>query len=141
MDLLEVKEGIICHQCNSKGVMGKGLALSIKVRFPENYKVYKEACKIGVRLGDVIFYKVTDQLYIANLIGQARYGYGTRLTDYDALWSALVKVKKFSQETKLIPYFPFGMGSGLGGGNWEVISEMIEDMLEPNKFVVCKLGE
>jgi len=139
MDLLEVKEGIICHQCNSKGVMGKGLALSIKVRFPENYKVYKEACKIGVRLGDVIFYKVTDQLYIANLIGQARYGYGTRLTDYDALWSALGKVKRFSQETNLTPYFPFGMGAGLGGGNWEVISEMIVDMFEPNNFVVCKL--
>ncbi len=32
-NLLEVKKGIIAHQCNCKGVMGAGIALQIKKKW------------------------------------------------------------------------------------------------------------
>ena len=53
--MVEVKEGSIFQsQCqtivntvNCVGVMGKGLALEMRNRFPEMYNEYKEICKAG----------------------------------------------------------------------------------------------
>ena len=33
---------IICHQVNTHGIMGAGIALQIKEKFPDVYAVYRE---------------------------------------------------------------------------------------------------
>ncbi len=64
---------IVCHQVNCKGVMGAGLALQIKNKFPMVYKNYKDKClqienDIG-GLGDVQFCSVLSEngYIIANI--------------------------------------------------------------------------
>ena len=44
-NILKSNKEIIINPVNSVGVMGKGLALQFKQKFPTNYKVYKEGCK------------------------------------------------------------------------------------------------
>lgn len=44
-DLLKSDAQALVNAVNTVGVMGKGIALQFKNRYPENYKVYKEACK------------------------------------------------------------------------------------------------
>ena len=51
-DLLSDGAEAIVKTVNTKGVMGKGIALQFKLRYPDNYKAYRAACTRGeVRLG------------------------------------------------------------------------------------------
>lgn len=43
-DVFKCKEDLIIHQVNCKGVMGGGIALEIRKRFPQVYNRYKEEC-------------------------------------------------------------------------------------------------
>lgn len=45
-NLLDVKSGILCHQVNCVGVMGAGIALQIKGKWPEVFKQYKDKCDL-----------------------------------------------------------------------------------------------
>jgi O-acetyl-ADP-ribose deacetylase (regulator of RNase III) len=44
-DILNCKEFVIVHQVNTLGIMGGGLALLIKNRYPSTYQRYKEICE------------------------------------------------------------------------------------------------
>ena len=44
-DLFEAQTEAIVNTVNTVGVMGKGIALQFRKRFPENYKIYKKTCK------------------------------------------------------------------------------------------------
>lgn len=51
-NLLESKAEALVNSVNTVGVMGKGIALMFKEAFPENFRVYEEACKQkDVRVG------------------------------------------------------------------------------------------
>lgn len=55
-NLLEAPVDALVNTVNTVGVMGKGIALMFKERFPENLDAYKAACKekqvlAGVRSG------------------------------------------------------------------------------------------
>ena len=44
-NLLEAKAEALVNTVNTVGVMGKGIALMFKEAFPENFRLYKEACQ------------------------------------------------------------------------------------------------
>jgi len=46
-NLLEADVEAVVNTVNTVGVMGKGIALMFKERFPANYKAYRDACKVG----------------------------------------------------------------------------------------------
>ena len=46
-DLLEAKVDALVNTVNTVGVMGKGIALMFKERFPANFHAYARACKSG----------------------------------------------------------------------------------------------
>jgi len=51
-NLLESEAEAVINTVNTVGVMGKGIALMFKDRYPENFKAYAAACKDDqVRLG------------------------------------------------------------------------------------------
>ncbi|WP_377159495.1 macro domain-containing protein [Roseateles sp. UC29_93] len=47
-DLFDSDAEAIVNAVNTVGVMGKGIALAFKERFPENYRRYAAACKGGL---------------------------------------------------------------------------------------------
>ena len=68
---------------------------------------------------------------IYNLYGQNLFGKGTRQTNYDALYSALEGMEHDLTENDMdlpVPSvgFPYQMGSFRGGGNWDIVSRLIE---------------
>ena len=123
--------------------MGGGLAAAIKERYPDAYSsdmAYHWPVKIGVpnqeKLGDFSYaYTPIDGRWILNLYGQLCYGREKQHTNYLALRSALTKARAwyidFKREDKFnIPNvlaFPYLMGCGLGGGNWDIVHSIIED--------------
>ena len=135
-DLLAIESGIICHQVNCRGVMGAGLALKLKAKYPICFESYSKYCKADqFKLGMVQFCRVNSNLFICNLAGQDGYGGGKRQTDYDALATCLTKLYAKSLELGLTPYLPYKLGCGLAGGDWAIVSKLIETHC-PNAVIV-----
>lgn len=132
-DITTIKEGIICHQVNTQGVMGSGLAKQIKAKFPAVYSQYKDLCERTLSkdlLGEAQVIMLEPYLCIANLFGQSSYGrYGVH-TQYGALQDALESVFEQACQLSLDIYIPHKMGAGLGGGNWLTIEKMIKKLEE-----------
>lgn len=133
-DILSIEKGIICHQINCCGVMGAGLALNIKNKWP---KVYKEFLSKKFQLGDAQFVNVDDNLWVANLAGQDHFGHNGRFTNNIAFGKALTKAVDLSLLLELPLYIPYNIGCGYGGGDWKEISCII-DNIAPNALV-CKI--
>lgn len=57
-DIFESKTHVIVNTVNCRGVMGKGLALAFKQKFPEMFPVYQQECKTGkLRIGHPTLYQ------------------------------------------------------------------------------------
>ena len=46
-NLLAASDEALINTVNTVGVMGKGIALQFKDRYPYNFQVYQQACKEG----------------------------------------------------------------------------------------------
>ena len=140
-NLLDIEEGVICHQVNCQGVMGGGIALQIKNKWPSVYRVYKNFCT-DYPVKDLLGYSATvysgiDGDYshrVANIFGQEFYGTEKRQTNYGAVAHAfdMLSGQKYSWEKVYVPYL---MGCGLAGGDWGIYSEIIEFYI-PDAIIV-----
>jgi O-acetyl-ADP-ribose deacetylase (regulator of RNase III) len=128
-------EVLICHQVNCLGIMGGGLALVIKKRLPHVFDAY--AAKTDWRLGDCQFVKVVGNQWVANLAGQQNISRSVQQTDYNALCQAFRQARDFARANGLLLCVPHMMGCGLGGGDWSVVSAMLEDIAP--ETIICKL--
>ena len=144
-DLTEATEKYIAHGCNSHGVMGSGVALAIKNKFPEAFKSYKKFIKECDRLGKTPLglcqaaliddgKSWEDSKVILNLITQ--YGYGNdgfRYAMYDAIDDALRDTGLKNEEIAISL-----IGCGLGGARWSVVEMIIKEYEQDsgNRFTV-----
>ena len=126
-NLLDVSRGVLCHQVNCRGRMGKGLALAIKEKWPRVHHEYQRKHQTtGWRLGDAQMVQVGEGLWVANLAGQDGYGADGRLyTDYAALSRALGVAAAFAQKHALPLHVPYGIGCGLAGGDWRRVGALL----------------
>lgn len=131
---------VIAHQANCFHTMGAGVAKALSQKYPDLLWVDKAATSYGDanKLGDVsgIFIHPTKVVFGFNLYSQYGLDISERQTDYIALKSCLGKMKSHIdrlQEDGLIrEHLRIGLpriGAGLGGGDWEIISEIIEEEL------------
>lgn len=137
-NILDVEEGIIVHGCNSLGIMGSGIALQIKQKYPECFKEYQNFITNAARaqtdtLGMVVMYKVPDKnLIIANAITQKNFGRdGKKYCSYKAIYEAFetIVVSAHIRHEQIPIHYPL-IGAGLGGGDWAIISNLIESAFE-----------
>lgn len=137
-DLLTVTNGIIAHQVNCKGVMGGGIALQIRKKYPLVYETYmRQHAMGGISLG--LFQPVeikAGSLYVVNMAGQDTYGRTGIHTNYEALSKCLEELYTFGQEKSLPIYLPMFIGCGLGGGDWGRVSGIIEEVCPI--AIICK---
>jgi len=131
-NILDIPEGIICHQVNCQGVMGTGIALQIRRKWPKVYEEYRDVHRRGqLFLGNITLTQVGPKLFVANLCGQDRYGRDKRYTDYNALARCMAVLSLLNWPI----YIPYGMGCSNAGGDWKVVSSLIDRFL-PNAVVV-----
>ena len=61
-DLFESPAKVLVNTVNTKGVMGKGIALKFKRIYPEMFKLYREHCEHGrLDLGKLFLYKTSHK--------------------------------------------------------------------------------
>lgn len=133
-DILKIEQGIIGHQVNAAGAMGAGLALKIRDKWSKVYTRYRWD---GVKLGECQIVTISPYLFIANLCGQSGYGEDRCWTDYDALREAMDTLSAYAHPHGLQVYLPHNIGCGLAGGDWTIVSSIIEEEL-PNA-IICRL--
>lgn len=136
-DLLTSGCDVICHQTNCMGVMYSGIARQIRMRYPESYEVLRHRFKNGkARLGECDFVLVRSENFtngygygvVVNCYSQFDYlPRGVKHTDYDAFRECCKKIKENFKATNFRIGFPYKIGSGLGGGDWEVMKNIIEE--------------
>ena len=135
-DILAIDRGIIVHQVNCQHVMGAGLALQIRKKYPRHYSDF--ASRVP-HLGGLVITQVSSELYIVGVYGQYNIGREKRQTDYNALRKGLSAVQKMCAEMNLPVYLPYGIGCGLAGGSWAVVEQIIASAI-PNSTIVRKKG-
>jgi O-acetyl-ADP-ribose deacetylase (regulator of RNase III) len=145
-DIFESGADVICHQVNCQGVMGSGVAKQVRERYPDVFTYYKERCDYwrnsdfgsSVLLGGIQVVPI-ETGWIVNLLAQDKFGYdGKCYTDYNALRRCLEKVKdEFHEETIAIPYL---MGCHRGGGDWNIVYKMIEEVFADSdcEVLICE---
>jgi O-acetyl-ADP-ribose deacetylase (regulator of RNase III) len=128
----EVKTGIILQQVNAQGVMGSGIAKDIREKWPKVWEVYSNTVTAGSSdytaqsMGMVIPVLVEPGLFVVNLVAQQFYGKDCkRYTSYDALDNCLREVAKLNKTDNLPIHHPL-LGCGLGGGDWDIVSAIVE---------------
>jgi len=128
-NLLDVNSGHIVHGCNAQGVMGSGVALAVKKKYPGAFDKYiVQHAMSRLALGTAYAYQVHENLYVWNAITQDRYGQQGRNCSYDAIQTCFEQVNTavgFTLDVTPEIHIPM-IGAGLGGGNWEIIREIIE---------------
>lgn len=125
---------VIIHGCNCFCTMGAGIASQIAKQFPSAYAIDKQTTSGDkTKLGHYTKAEVSmfggPSFTIVNAYTQ--YGYGGRLNgeidvDYNALRNVMRKIKN-DFPGKRIGY-PL-IGAGLAGGDWNIISEIIDQEL------------
>lgn len=142
-DLLEVGTDVIIHQANCFNTMGSGVAVQIKDKYPEAYEVDCQTVKGDMsKLGTISIAKSKiDNKIIINVYGQYNYGRDSRKTDYEAIYTGFVNVRKYMEEKKLTGLaLPFNMGCFNAGGDWHIVKSMIESVFGDSDInvLICK---
>jgi O-acetyl-ADP-ribose deacetylase (regulator of RNase III) len=129
-NLLESDVDALVNTVNTKGVMGKGIALQFKRAFPDNYTAYRAACEAGeVQLGRM-FVTATGRLdnprLIINFPTKGHWKSRSRLQDIETGLQDLRRVLE-SNDVKSLALPP--LGCGLGGLSWSEVRPRIEAAL------------
>lgn len=125
---------VIGHGVNVDGVMGAGIAVQFKKRWPEMFRQYKLQCVTAnlhpgnVFLWDTGIYCMDDDpLLIANLASQNRPGPHAR---YDWLMWALIATLRACKVLGLNSIALPQIGCGIGGLEWDIVLENITHVSE-----------
>lgn len=138
-DLFEADCDAIIHQVNCMGVMGSGVAEQVKALYPQAYDSYLKACnerESDKKLLGTAQFVDCGKVYVVNLFSQYGYGRSVMYTDYEAMRDGLRETnRKLSGCTVALPY---KIGCVRGGGNWEIVSKIIEETLVDCDVLICK---
>lgn len=129
-NLLEIRAEALVNAVNTVGVMGKGIALAFKERFPENYRLYAAACKAReVRTGQMFVTSVHElggPLWIVNFPTKQHWRAPSRM---EWIEDGLHDLRRFLIEQKVASVAIPALGAGNGGLPWAAVREQIERAL------------
>lgn len=125
-DILLANVEAIVNTVNCVGVMGKGIALQFKMKYPDNYQFYKRTCNEGRMLvGEVLVFECSSTInpkYIINFPTKRHWKANSNIEDISkGLASLISEVKNRQIKSLAIP----ALGSGLGGLDWQRVKPLI----------------
>jgi O-acetyl-ADP-ribose deacetylase (regulator of RNase III) len=140
LDMLdEGRVNYVLHCCNCQAIMGSGIAVQIKNRYPAVYQAYLNHHDLmGLELGTVSYGKIGDiasmmRRYIFNLHAQHLFGTGDRFVDYEALYKSMERARDIIVSniggvgTVGVPY---NMAAFRAGGDFRIVETMLEVIFE-----------
>jgi O-acetyl-ADP-ribose deacetylase (regulator of RNase III) len=152
-NMLEADTQALVNTVNTVGVMGKGIALQFKERFPANFKIYANACKKGeVKIGKMLVVKentLAGEKIIINFPTKAEW---FKKSQYNYIEEGLEDLINVIKEYKIHSIAIPPLGCGNGGLKWEKVKLLMDKHLgqfldvniqiyEPNEAVKAILQQ
>lgn len=129
-NLLDAHVDAVVNTVNTVGVMGKGIALMFRERYPENFRAYEGACKAGeVQVGEMFVtagVELDGPRWIINFPTKQDWRQPTKL---EWVRVGLVALKHVIREKQIKSIAIPPLGCGNGGLEWAVVRPMIEAAL------------
>ena len=130
-NIFESKAEALINTVNTKGVMGKGIALQFKQSFPDMYKEYEHECREGnISIGKMHVWKNDTMFgtqYIINFPTKKDWKHPSKIEYIEEGLKDLVRVSK---EYKISSIAIPPLGCGNGGLEWDTVKEKIYAALE-----------
>lgn len=125
-DMFSVNADILINTVNCVGVMGAGVALAFKERYPSMYIEYKELCNKGlIKPGELHVWHNNDKI-IVNFPTKRHWRNKSLYKDIE---SGLVVLNHFLKTKNKGRVALPALGCGHGGLDWNIVSKMIKDHL------------
>jgi len=126
-NLLDAEVDAVVNTVNTVGVMGKGIALMFKERYPDNFKAYESASKRGeIRVGHM-FVTASAELsgpqWIINFPTKKHWLHPSRI---EWIVEGLKDLRKVIEERNIRSVAIPPLGSGNGGLDWSDVRPLIE---------------
>lgn len=139
-DLFDAPSGLICHQVNCKGNMGRGVARTFREKYPEVFKYYVYLCHTNCTntlLGNCLFKDNTVCMFAQD----DWRGHNVCNTDYTAFRLCCKQIVAYIQQNDpfTVINMPYGIGAGLGGGDWLIIQSILEEEFEGHDLILWRL--
>lgn len=138
-DLFEAQAEAIVNTVNTVGVMGKGIALQFKQRFPENYLTYKDACEAGqVKTGTLLITK-GNTLFFKYIINFPTKEHWRNPSKYEYVEQGLDALIEAIKERNITSVAMPPLGAGNGKLEWNKVKQILNDKLAvlPNvEFII-----
>lgn len=134
-NVLSVTSGIIVQGCNAQGVMGSGIAGQLRMLYPKIFNHYlahlKRYGSPEGAMGTVDLVPISETLLIANAITQLDFGRDPNkvYVSYPAIQRAFETIAEAASWQGTHVHYP-QIGAGLGNGDWNVISDIIDTALD-----------
>ncbi len=130
-DLLRADAEALVNTVNTRGVMGKGVALQFRKAFPENFRAYRRACERGeVAIGRMFvceWLTTGNPRMIINFPTKSHWRSPSKLADIEL---GLEDLRRVILEHRLRSIAVPPLGCGNGGLAWRDVEPLIADALE-----------
>ena len=126
-DLFQSKAQTLVNAVNCVGVMGKGIALEFKKRFPDMYEDYRKRYAVRqVRLGQPYLFRRSVPPWILNFPSKDDWQSASRLSDIVTGLEYLERhYREWGIESLAVP----ALGCGEGQLQWPVVGPTLFDQL------------
>ena len=149
-NLLNAQTDALVNTVNTVGIMGKGIALQFKNAFPNNFKIYQQACKDGLfNIGQLLYVKedtLERSVWIINFPTKKHWKGKSR---YEYIEAGLKELTRTIYDYPIRSLALPPLGCGHGGLDWDKVKPMIEAHLtnlnleivvfEPNELIKRQL--
>ncbi|CAN5675544.1 hypothetical protein BH10ACI4_BH10ACI4_11440 [soil metagenome] len=126
-DMFAIHADARVNTVNTEGVMGAGVALAFKHRYPEMFADYRRACKKGlVRPGSLHIWKNLTGDWVINFPTKREWRDPSR---YEDIAVGLKALREYLSEQGPISVALPALGCGNGGLEWSRVSSMISESL------------
>jgi O-acetyl-ADP-ribose deacetylase (regulator of RNase III) len=122
-DMFDINSDIMVCPVNCVGVMGAGIARTFKVRYPDMFRAYLEACIIGeLKPGKLFVWN--DQIICLPTKDHWRDN-----STYDYVVSGLLELRDYLNRHGEVTVSLPALGCGNGNLNWDWVKPIIVEVL------------
>jgi len=141
-DLLKADSEAIVNTVNCVGIMGKGIALQFKQRWPQNFKAYAAACdREEIEPGKMFIYDFGEwgkPRFIINFPTKAHWRGDSKIEYIESgLRDLVLQAERLRIKSIALP--PLGCGNG--GLDWHVVKRLVLDAFRGHTQIQVDLFE
>lgn len=135
-DFFDYEADIRVNTVNCVGVMGAGVALLFKNKYPKMYEDYLKECNLGrVKIGKPHVWR-SNQMFSENnltIINFPTKDHWKNPSEYEFVEKGLIWLKQYLQDIGDVTITLPALGCGNGGLDWNIVKKMISDKLDALK--------